>query len=44
MFEDRAEIAIRFVAFFYSGVALYVYRRHIPLTAAVERASPEVSV
>ena len=32
VFVNEAHIAARFVAFFYSGVALYVYRRHVPLT------------
>ena len=32
VYENNAHIAIRFVAFFYSGVALYVFRRHVPLT------------
>ena len=35
VYENNWHIAIRFVAFFYSGVALYVYRRHVPLTPAV---------
>ena len=30
--DHSAQIAVRFVAFFYSGVALYVFRRHVPLT------------
>ena len=32
VYENNAQIAVRFVAFFYSGVALYVFRRHVPLT------------
>ena len=32
-YEHIGEIAVRFVAFFYGGVALYVFRRHVPLTA-----------
>ena len=35
VYENNWHIAVRFVAFFYSGVALYVYRRHVPLTPAV---------
>ena len=32
VYEHDAWIAVRFVAFFYSGVALYVFRQHVPLT------------
>ena len=39
VFANNAHIAIRFVAFFYSGVALYVYRRHIPLTVGILAAA-----
>ena len=38
-YEDHAHIAVRFVAFFYSGVALYVYRRHVPLTPGILAAA-----
>ena len=39
VYENNAHIAVRFVAFFYSGVALYVFRRHVPLTPAVLAAA-----
>ena len=32
---SEAEIAVRFVAFFYSGVALFVFRSYVPLTPRV---------
>ena len=39
VYENYAHIAVRFVAFFYSGVALYAFRRHVPLTPAVLAAA-----
>lgn len=42
VYENNAHIAVRFVAFFYSGVALYVYRRYVPLTPGVLAAATAV--
>ena len=38
-YERTGEVAVRFVAFFYSGVALYVFRRHVPLTPRILAAA-----
>lgn len=42
VYDNYTHIAVRFVAFFYSGVAFYVFRRHVPLTPVILAAATAV--